>query len=220
MSNQNESRGLRLLSLDGGGIRGLSQLVILRELMDRVKSMSGLAEPPLPGEFFDLIGGTGTGGLITLMLGPVCMSVAHAITTYCQMSEEVFSKTKWKGKDSTFKASKLEDFIKKIVAGRLGDSEAQMLDLSCNDPCKMFVCAMPAYSINPAIPHLFHNYQVPEGATFNCLVWEAAQATSATPTIFKAIKIGEPFIQQLFIDAGMGCNNPIKQVLDILEPSV
>ncbi|KDQ55410.1 hypothetical protein JAAARDRAFT_98007, partial [Jaapia argillacea MUCL 33604] len=170
-------------------------------------------EPPLPGEFFDLIGGTGTGRLIALMLGPLCMSVIEAITAYSWMSEEVFSETKWKGKESTFKASKLEDFIKKIVAGRLGDSQARMLDLSGNDPCKMFVCAMPAHSINPAIPPIFCNYQVPKGATFNCQVWEAAQATTATPTIFKAIKIGEPFMQQLFIDAGIGCNNPIKQVI-------
>jgi len=30
-------QGLRLLSLDGGGIRGLSELIILEELMDRIK---------------------------------------------------------------------------------------------------------------------------------------------------------------------------------------
>ncbi|KDQ51869.1 hypothetical protein JAAARDRAFT_102817, partial [Jaapia argillacea MUCL 33604] len=198
---------------DGGGIRGLSQLVILRELMDRVKSVGGLVEPPLPGEFFDLIGGTGTGGLIALMLGPLRMSVADAMTAYGRMSEEVFSETKWKGRDSTFKASKLEDFLKKTITGRLGDPQARMLDFSRSDPCKMFVCAMPVHSVNPAIPHLFRNYQVPKGATFNCLVWEAARAISATPTIFKAIRIGEPSIQGLFIDAGIGCNNPIKQVL-------
>ncbi|KDQ49811.1 hypothetical protein JAAARDRAFT_84923, partial [Jaapia argillacea MUCL 33604] len=75
---------------DGGGVRGLSQLIILRELMDRVKSAAGLATPPLPGEYFDLIGGTGTGGLIALMLGPLRMSVADAIMTYGQMSEQVF----------------------------------------------------------------------------------------------------------------------------------
>ncbi|KDQ53978.1 hypothetical protein JAAARDRAFT_136390, partial [Jaapia argillacea MUCL 33604] len=207
---------------DGGGVRGLSQLIILRELMDRVKSTAGLATPPLPGEYFDLIGGTGTGGLIALMLGPLRMSVADAITTYGQMSEQVFSEKKWKGKDSTFKASKLEDFIKGIVAAKLGNSGAQMLDLNRDDPCKAFVCAMPAFSISAAIPRLFRTYQVPKGLTFNCMIWEAARATSASPKIFKPIKIGDSSLQELFIGGGIGCNNPIRQILqeaELLFPS-
>ncbi|KDQ50113.1 hypothetical protein JAAARDRAFT_142522, partial [Jaapia argillacea MUCL 33604] len=178
--------------------------------------------PPLPGEYFDLIGGTGTGGLIALMLGPLRMSVRDAITTYGQMSEEVFSEKKWKGKDSTFKASKLEDFIKRIAATKLGNPDARMLELGNDDCCKMFICAMPAHSINSAIPRLFCTYQVPKGSTFNCMVWEAARATSAAPNIFKPITIGDSFMQELFIGGSTGCNNPIRQVLqeaDLIFPS-
>ena len=52
---------LYLLS-DGGGIRGMSELLILKELMERIQSKEKLIETPLPCEYFDLIGGTGTGG--------------------------------------------------------------------------------------------------------------------------------------------------------------
>jgi hypothetical protein len=49
-----------LLSLDGGGLRGLSILYILRDLMAKVNERQ---DPPLkPCEVFDLIGGSGTGG--------------------------------------------------------------------------------------------------------------------------------------------------------------
>jgi len=50
---------------DGGGIRGLSELVILHEIMERVKMRKGLAELPKPCDYFHLIGGTGTGGHVT-----------------------------------------------------------------------------------------------------------------------------------------------------------
>ena len=49
---------------DGGGIRGLSELVILHEIMERVKMRKGLAELPKPCDYFHLIGGTGTGGYV------------------------------------------------------------------------------------------------------------------------------------------------------------
>ena len=51
-------RNLRLLSLDGGGVRGLSSLYILEYLMQQVNPDA----PPKPCNFFDMIGGTSTGG--------------------------------------------------------------------------------------------------------------------------------------------------------------
>jgi len=59
----------RILSLDGGGVRGLSSLLILREIMEEVGQRKETHESPKPYECFDLIGGTGTGGLIAVMLG-------------------------------------------------------------------------------------------------------------------------------------------------------
>lgn len=70
---------LRILSLDGGGVRGLSSLYILKELMAqiwreyRVENPHAQAVVPRPCEYFDLICGTSTGGLIALMLGRLRM---------------------------------------------------------------------------------------------------------------------------------------------------
>jgi patatin-like phospholipase/acyl hydrolase len=47
---------------DGGGIRGLSELIILREIMQRIQRQEDLHEPPRPCDHFDMICGTGTGG--------------------------------------------------------------------------------------------------------------------------------------------------------------
>ena len=65
--NPLDSTGLCLLSLDGGGVRGLSTLYILKGLMTRLNSQRQEASLPRvkPCEMFDLIGGTNTGGCIT-----------------------------------------------------------------------------------------------------------------------------------------------------------
>ena len=49
---------------DGGGVRGLSALVILREMMERIQYQQQLDDTPLPCDYFDLIGGTGAGGYV------------------------------------------------------------------------------------------------------------------------------------------------------------
>ena len=51
----------------------MSSLLILRELMEEIKRRTGAAQAPLPCQYFDLIGGTSTGGLIALMLGRLRM---------------------------------------------------------------------------------------------------------------------------------------------------
>jgi len=63
----------RILSLDGGGVRGISALVILEEIMKEVRRRENLKDVPLPCDYFDLIGGTSTGGLIAIMLGRLRM---------------------------------------------------------------------------------------------------------------------------------------------------
>jgi patatin-like phospholipase/acyl hydrolase len=62
--NPLDSRGLCLLSLDGGGVRGLSTLYILKGLMDRLNLERKNLSPLKPCEIFDLIGGTSTGGYV------------------------------------------------------------------------------------------------------------------------------------------------------------
>jgi len=52
------SNELRLLALDGGGVRSLSALIILEQLMETVSPDA----PPNPCDYFDMIGGSSTGG--------------------------------------------------------------------------------------------------------------------------------------------------------------
>lgn len=109
-----ETQGLCLLSLDGGGVRGLSTLYILRGIMRRLndkRKNQGL-DPVKPCEIFDLIGGTSTGGyarpvfaeiymsqpltnhnsLIAIMLGRLEMTVDDCITEYETLMRTIFAK--------------------------------------------------------------------------------------------------------------------------------
>jgi len=49
---------------DGGGIRGISSLLILEDIMERIREVHRLDYTPRPCEYFDLIGGTSTGGQV------------------------------------------------------------------------------------------------------------------------------------------------------------
>jgi patatin-like phospholipase/acyl hydrolase len=57
-----ERRKLNILSLDSGGIRGLSSLYVLKQMMETIDPH----RPPKPCEVFDIIGGVGSGGHVGL----------------------------------------------------------------------------------------------------------------------------------------------------------
>ncbi|KAI8227165.1 Vegetative incompatibility protein HET-E-1 [Colletotrichum sp. SAR 10_77] len=71
-----ENRPIRLLSLDGGGIRGISSILVLKEVMRQVNVDRKPEDHLQPWQVFDLIGGTSTGGIIALMLGCLRIFVA------------------------------------------------------------------------------------------------------------------------------------------------
>lgn len=145
------------------------------------------------------------------MLGRLGMSVDDAILAYTAFAEQVFSKKKLFWQDGTFQASALEAAVKDIVFEHgSGDREARMRNDLPSTGCKTFVCAMPAHNMQR--PRIFRSYDVPENQTYNCKIWEAARATSAAPTFFKRIYIGEKGMKEEFVDAGLGCNNPVAEV--------
>ncbi|UKZ67935.1 uncharacterized protein TrAtP1_009095 [Trichoderma atroviride] len=115
---------LRILSLDGGGVRGYSMLIIIQELMHRTfVETEGRApkrhEIPKPCEHFDLIIGTGTGGLIAIMLGRLRLDLETCKELYVRMTKMVFETDKTIAgipyRSTLFKASKLEEAIKQGV---------------------------------------------------------------------------------------------------------
>ncbi|KAJ7139309.1 hypothetical protein C8R44DRAFT_847374 [Mycena epipterygia] len=194
--------GVRVLSLDGGGAGALSELLILEKMMYRTKMEGDLNTIPSPCECFELIGGTGTGGIIALMLGSLRMSTAAAISAYqtlCPQSKMASTEQ--------FQTKKFEEALKKIF------KQKKMSDLS-PDACKIFVCAMNESNMNAGIPHLFRSYDTLEEPASSCMIWQAARATSATPRLFKPMEIGLAGIKQRYIDGCVGNNNPTSLVVE------
>ncbi|KAJ7106965.1 acyl transferase/acyl hydrolase/lysophospholipase, partial [Mycena epipterygia] len=197
--------------LDGGGAGALSELIILDRMMYRIQVEGHLNENPSPCDYFELIGGSGTGGIIALMLGCLRMSVKDAISAYGTLHPE----TKM-GSTEKFKTTSFEEALKKIF------KQEVMNDVK-PDACKMyvyshiphsFVCAMNQHNMNARIPHLFRSYNTPDEPASTCMVWEAARATSATPKLLKPMGIGEAGMIQHYIDGGVGNSNPTSLVLE------
>ncbi|KAK0444962.1 uncharacterized protein EV420DRAFT_1648487 [Desarmillaria tabescens] len=128
-NNTSNSSPVNLLSLDGGGIRGVSQLIILDEIMKRIQAKKQLTEVPKPCEYFHLMGGSGTGGLNAIMLA-VVFSPDNRKPFY---------------KDEKFKASTLKAEIKEIVkhshGGYTGDESLLDPNAGKDSIGNVFVCA-------------------------------------------------------------------------------
>lgn len=75
-----------------------------------------------------------------------------------------------------------------------------------------FVCAVSSSHVERD-PTKFRTWSVAKDRSPNCKIWEAARATCAAPRFFQSIFIEENGIDEEFVDAGLGCNNPIKQLI-------
>ncbi|CAE6353184.1 unnamed protein product, partial [Rhizoctonia solani] len=214
MSESNTShKGLNILCIDGGGARGLSALLLLEELMKRMQHLEKLESPPSPHEYFDLIAGTGTGAIQACMLGRLRMPVHSAIESYAKLSKEVFSEKKRFG-SGTFKTTRLKDSLMKTVRNATGDPEEPMIeDNSAATQCRTLVFAMSRYNMRAGIPTAFRSYGVTANEGPKCTIWETLCATMAHPDLFKSFDIGGPSLKQSFVDAGLGCSNPLAHVL-------
>ncbi|KAG6868068.1 hypothetical protein C0993_007801 [Termitomyces sp. T159_Od127] len=182
ISRDQRQRGLRMLSLDDGGVRGLSELIILRKIMSCLMDLENLPFLPKPCDYFDIIGGAGTGGVIALMLGRLHMSIDLAIEKFVSFSQEVFSDVKkWKFRDEKFKATVFESSIRSIIqsAGLPEDVLMQEDD----SLCRSFVTA------------------------FSSAMVQAARATTAMPGFFKPIEINFGGIIETFVGGGLHYSN-------------
>jgi patatin-like phospholipase/acyl hydrolase len=145
-------RPLRLLALDGGGVRGLSSLIILKRIMYVLGRRQGIPEQQLlrPCDHFDMIAGTSTGGLIAIMLGTLSMSVQECIDAYLDIAPKIFPKENfvsgstlgrvWKGVRGTarFDAAALEAEVKKLTVENLKEDPNIMFDrVSKSEDCRV-----------------------------------------------------------------------------------
>lgn len=80
-----------VLSIDGGGFKGLACLLILSHLMAEISAGNDEdTPPPAPCQIFDLICGTSTGGLIAILLGRFGLTCGEAIEVYREIGAMMF----------------------------------------------------------------------------------------------------------------------------------
>ncbi|KAH8744930.1 hypothetical protein F5882DRAFT_525888 [Hyaloscypha sp. PMI_1271] len=205
---------LRLLSLDGGGIKGLTSLLILKRLMRTVQRECQLAADPRPCEIFDLIGGTSTGGISAIMLGRLGMSVDECIAKYKLVGSSVFGKKPFGSKylkSVVGKAAYSAKALNEIVIQTLADKK-----LPANEPmvgthepgCKVFVAVTRTAS---AEYELLRNYltTATDQQDYPCYIWETCQATSAAPIFFEPLTLHDSKVVneagRMWPDRHLGC---------------
>ncbi|PLW53609.1 hypothetical protein PCANC_06679 [Puccinia coronata f. sp. avenae] len=214
--------GWRILSLDGGGIRGLSMLYVIRELMTSIQTALRLHKTPLPCEIFEMICGIGTGGIIALLLGRMRLDISVAIEAYLQIVRQVFRQSKGViaavRKKTRFSATKLEAVTREVVQRISGRDEIHLADQEGARPiCRTFVIAMrpsEGKERRGTMSKLksYEERQPPPATGMrgsSCSIPQAARATSAAPLFFKPARAEELDLEaEPVVTSEMSLNNP------------
>ena len=112
----------RILSLDGGGVRGAMSIAFLERLEAVIEEIEG--RPVRLGDWFDLIGGTSTGAIIatTLALG---YSAKEVRTFYEELGPRIFKRSFFRlaGWQAKFNSRPLMQQLESIIQGRTLESE-------------------------------------------------------------------------------------------------
>lgn len=192
----------KILSIDGGGIRG----VIPATLMSALERRTGHHM----AELFDLIAGTSTGGILALGLtlrgqdGKPKYDAAALLDLYDKEGKTIFRHDPWRriwALDNLLDERYPADGIEKVLKDYFGDvpiSEA-MVDV-----------LVTSYDIERRRPFFFKRQQARDKASHDWMVRQAARATSAAPTYFEPAKLEVPGSDDYFalIDGGVFANNP------------
>ena len=184
-----------LLSLDGGGIRGLVILQAVLEMEKRRKKRYPNSDPLLSR--FNWVTGTSSGGISALALATQKVGAKKGRMLYFSMKDEFL------GGMPPFPNEKVDKVFKTVF------EDTKMSHLETN------ASVMTALADQtPPILHIMSSYgkarnkQLPPEETF---VWEAARATSAVPFFFHP-QDGK------YLDGGLiACNPTVDAVIDILE---
>ena len=174
----------RILSFDGGGIKGVCSATLLQRIHD---------ECPQFLDKVDLFAGTSTGGLIALCLANG-MPIDSIKDIYVADGTAIF-KRNWRHFCGLTGSKYTNRGLKKVVCKAFGD--LHLGDLSR----KVLVSSFDLKSDKPPRdwkPKFFHNFGDDRDDPY--LVSDVALYTSAAPTYFRAV--------DGFIDGGVVANNP------------
>lgn len=196
-----------ILSIDGGGIRGILPGVILSYIEDQLRAKEG--DQVRLSDYFDLLAGTSTGGILTCMYvtpgedGRPKFTAQNAVDLYLKNGAEIFSVPfvrriiNWFG---LFEAKYPVTNLERILQTYLGDTKLSQA---------LKPCMITAYEIFQRKTVFFNQTDTQKGTICDYLVRDIARSTSAAPTYFKPAQIHSVFGAPLYlIDGGMFANNP------------
>jgi patatin-like phospholipase/acyl hydrolase len=198
---------IRILSIDGGGIRGILPGVILTRLEYKLQNLVKDDSRRL-ADYFDFFAGTSTGGILSLSyLIPnkedrPLLTAQESVNLYLDRGDEIFDVNLWQKlksaggiADEKYSADELEEAI-----------EDTFKDIMLKDLLKP--CIISSYDVRNGKPHFFKQHKS-ENEVYNYKVKDVARATSAAPTYFEAARIknelGTPYA---LVDGGLFANNP------------
>ncbi len=202
-------RPIRILSLDGGGVRGIIPARILVELERKLQKRTGNDDARV-ADFFDLIAGTSTGGLLAcLHLCPEAetkrprYSAHEVLDFYVADSPEIFSiplahriRSAAGFADERYPAAGLE----RVLERYFGSTYLSEL---------VKPCLITAYDIRRRRAMLFTQHDAIERASKDFLVKDVARATSAAPTYFEVAHVkSRSGVRYPLVDGGVFANNP------------
>ena len=191
---------VNVLSLDGGGIRGLISADILSYIEGEINKKT--SRNLKIGEYFDLIVGTSTGGILSSIYtvsdneGKFKYSALDSKNLYLENGKEIFKRTFFRKLKTLFglKRPKYSNSnLKNILVKYLGEN-TKMRDVNSN-------LMLSSIKLEDSSPYLFKSYN--ENTYDNKLI-DACLSTSAAPTYFPPHKVGESYL----IDGGLAINNP------------
>ena len=182
---------VNILSIDGGGIRGLIPALVLAEFERR----SGRPTADL----FDLIAGTSTGGILACALAkPDALSAERLVDLYQDEGPKIFDRTVWQRihsveglADEKYDDDGLEDALGRYLGeARLRDTVTDVL--------------IPSYDTERRRPEFFKSARAREDPSRDFALRAVARATSSAPTYFEPALLGD----RPLIDGGVFAVNP------------
>lgn len=201
---------IRILSIDGGGIRGIlpGQMLVALEAKLRAKSGNDKARV---ADYFDLVAGTSTGGILTCaLLAPdvidpsrAKMTAQEAVDLYLKQGATIFKKTARKKFTSVFGlADEIYDEknIESVLNSVFGDSMLSGL---------LKPCLITSYDIFRRQAHFFTKHDAQVNPAYDYKVTDVCRSTSAAPTYFEVSKtVSKTGVEYPLIDGGVFVNNP------------
>ena len=204
------SKFFRILSIDGGGIRGIIPARILMTLEEKLQTVTNDPDKRL-SDFFDLIAGTSTGGILTcIYLFPDSedpqrsgFNAQAALEIYLNRGHEIFHIPVWQKVKSG--AGILDE------KHRLDGLEAALNDYLQDRKLSELIkpCLITSYNIERRAAFFFTQHDARQDASRDFLLRDVARATSAAPTFFECADVKSATqVSYPMIDGGVFANNP------------